>query len=91
MEVGCHSRANSQSIQKAVVNTFLSDCITSVKLHREAEKRYHFSFMNKSLICNVIRQNLVFLLLMNIVKDVTYLISGIYVYSNLHTFLYKKV
>ena len=27
---------------------------------------------------------------MNIVKDVTYLISGIYVYTNLHTFLYKK-
>ena len=47
--------------------------------------------MNKSLICNVIRQNLVFLLLMNIVKDVTYLISGIYVNTNLHTFLYKKV
>jgi len=46
--------------------------------------------MNKSLICNVIRQNLVFLLLMNIVKDVTYLISDIYVYTNLHTFLYKK-
>ena len=46
--------------------------------------------MNKSLICNVIRQNLVFLLLMNIVKDVTYLISGIYMYTNLHTFLYKK-
>jgi len=45
--------------------------------HHEAEKRNHFSFMNKSfnMQCNL--QNLVLLLLVNIIIDVTYLISGI--------------
>jgi len=50
--------------------------------HREAEKKDHCSFMNKSF--NMQRN-----LSLNIVIDVTYLISEIY--SNFHKLLCKKV
>ena len=49
-------------------------CLTFLHLHRKAEKRNHFSFMNKSFNTrNVIWQNLVLLFLMNIIVDVTFL------------------
>jgi len=44
--------------------------------------------MNKCFNINVILQNLVLLLLVNIIIDVTYLISGIY--TNFCTFLCKN-
>ena len=60
----------------------LSTCVVvCYELHGEAGKKNHFSFMNKSLIRNATRKELVLLLLMNIIVDVTYLISGIYTIS----------
>jgi len=53
-------------------------------IHLEAQKGTTFLLW----ICSVIWQNLVLLLLMNIVVDVTYLIAGIY--TNFCTFLCKK-
>jgi len=55
-------------------------------LHCEAERRDHFSFMNKSfnMQCNLTKK-IVFLLLMNIIIDATYFIPRIY--TNFCTFL----
>ena len=47
-----------------------------------------FRLLIHLLACNAISQNLVLLLLVNIIVDVTYLISGIY--TNFHTFLRRK-
>jgi len=59
-------------------------------LHRDAEKRNHFSFMNESfsMQCNLTKFSTLSLLLMNIIVDVTYLISGIF--TNFHRLLCKK-
>jgi len=57
-------------------------------LHRRQKKGTTFLSWLNLLICNAIWQNLVLLLLMNIIVDVTYLISRIS--TNFHTFLCKK-
>ena len=48
-----------------------------------------FRLLIHLLACSAISQNLVLLLLMNIIVDVTYLISGIS--TNFHTFLPQKM
>jgi len=63
----------------------------SVIIHREAEKKEPLFFLWLNLLIrNVIWQTLVslLLLLMNIIVDVSYLISGIYI--NFRRFLCKK-
>jgi len=49
-------------------------------IHREAEKRNHFSFVNKSFNtqCNLTKFSRLLLLLLNIIIDITNLISGTY-------------
>ena len=64
-------------------NTALPDAQPTVskhwrQLHCDTENIKHFSFMKKSFNSNVIWQNLELLLLVNIIVNVTYLISGIY-------------
>jgi len=58
------------------------------QLHRRAEKGTTFLLWINLLIRNVIWQNLVLLLAMNIIVDVTYLTSGIY--TIFRPFLCKK-
>jgi len=59
--------------------SYVPTCTHETDLHLEAEERRNrFSFMNKSFIRNVIRQNLGLLLSMNIIVDIAYLVSGIY-------------
>jgi len=59
-----------------------------MQLHRKAEKGTTFLLWINLLIRSVIWQHLVLLLLMNIIIDVTYLISGIS--TNFHRLLCKK-
>jgi len=62
--------------------------IVAVCIHREAEKGTTFLLRITLLTHNVIWQNLVLLLLVNIIVDVTYLISWIYI--NFGRLLCKK-
>jgi len=59
-----------------------------MNIHREAEKRTTFLLCINLLIRNAVWQNLVLLFLMNIIIDVTYLIS--WIYTNFRSLLRKK-
>jgi len=56
--------------------------VAQTYLYREAEKKNRFSFYELNTQCNLTK------LLVNIIIDVIYLISGIY--TNFRTFLCKK-
>ena len=58
-------------------------CISaqSKQIHSEAKKKEPLLLWINLLIRNVMWRNLVLLLLLNIIIDVTYLISGIYLIS----------
>jgi len=55
-----------------------SQCLSAgITAHPDDEKRNHFSSMNKSVNTQCNSTKFILLLLMNIIIDVTYLISGI--------------
>jgi len=87
-------RHHSMKFSRLVVIAFVKQGLWSRSsffffyIHLEAQKGTTFLLWINLLICSVIWQNLVLLLLVNIIVDVTYLIAGIY--TNFCTFLCKK-